>query len=350
MSSRAWIESSLTWRRVTPAATLTAVVLAGLSAAQPLPVEREERRPESRMEVPDEAPDARQLPGAAIVLPTEKGQPVAPNTTPGLSYYLFVAGSSFHADSTTSGAYATTFGCVSHTSPAAVFWSYPLRLPDNATIRYVRNYYNRTSTHAQWVSLERVVPGTSSTRLLQLWANGTSGVGNEVSAQQSITVDNYNYPYELRAMVQNVTDGLTNEFCGVRIAYELPAEGTYNPITPCRVLDTRGISPPSPPYGAPSLSWAVTRSFQVSGRCGVPAGATAVAGNVTVTNTGGAGFVSVWTQGLAWPGNSTVNFSGAGQTVANAALMPLSDTGQISVLSSGQGTTDLVIDVTGWYY
>lgn len=302
MSSRSRIEPRRTWRGVTPAAALIAVVRGGLSAARPLPVEREERRPDVRLEVPDDAPDASLLPGAAVFLPTEKGQSIAPNATSGLSYGLFVAGSSFHADATTAGAPASSLCCVSHSTPAAVFGPRPLRPPDSATIRDVRNDDNQTSFHAQWVSLERIVPGTTTASLLQLTANGTSGAANEISAQRSITVDHDDSPHELWTMVQNVTDELANELSGVRIACELPAEGTYSPITPCRVLDARGFSPPSPPYGAPSLSRAVTSSFQVSGRCGLPAGATAVAGNVTVRNTGGAGFVSVWTQGPSWPG------------------------------------------------
>jgi hypothetical protein len=82
----------------------------------------------------------------------------------------------------------------------------------------------------------------------------------------------------------------------------------------------------------------------------VPAGAVAVSANVSVTNTGSAGYLAIWTQGTAWPGNATVNYSAAAQTVGNYAILPLSATGKIAAEAFNTGTTDLIIDVTGWYY
>jgi hypothetical protein len=121
-------------------------------------------------------------------------------------------------------------------------------------------------------------------------------------------------------------------------------------VFPCRVIDTRGYTPPSPPYGAPALSAGVLREFAViGGGCGIPVGAAAVSANATVTGTTGPGYLSLWPGGGApWPGVSTLNFTGAGQTVANAAVIPLSATGTISAQTYG-ATLDFILDVNGYY-
>jgi hypothetical protein len=226
---------------------------------------------------------------------------------------------------------------------------FPLRLPDGATVRSLRLYYSRQGDLQNQAELLRYDLGSSATSLVSLNATQTTeGLHSVVSTQQSIVIDNTSHAYNLAWTGYSATP--TNQLCAMRVAYEVPSQGTYTPITPCRVIDTRGISPPTPPYGAPSLTGGVARDFQVTGSCSVPAGAIAVSGNVSVTNTGGPGYVAIWTQGTAWPGNATVNYSAAAQTVGNSALIPLSATGKITAQAFNTGTTDLIIDVTGWYY
>lgn len=67
----------------------------------------------------------------------------------------------------------------------------------------------------------------------------------------------------------------------------------YLPIVPGRLLDTRS-------EGEPPADGAITR-LAVAGRLGVPADATAVALNVTATETTGPGFVTLWPAGLPRP-------------------------------------------------
>jgi hypothetical protein len=117
-------------------------------------------------------------------------------------------------------------------------------------------------------------------------------------------------------------------------------------ITPCRVADTRDGTFPAG-YGPPSIAGSASRSFTLTGRCGVAAGALAVSVNFTATNTLGPGDIRVYPQGDTLPLVSTLNYL-AGQTVANAAVAPLGVGGGLTVQADVSGL-DLIIDVNGYY-
>ncbi len=120
----------------------------------------------------------------------------------------------------------------------------------------------------------------------------------------------------------------------------------YNTVTPCRIVDTRN-SPGA--YGGPALQAAATRSFVISGQCGVPATAKSVSANLTVTEPSAGGHLTAFPAGFALPLASTLNFS-AGQTRANNAILPLGTGGAISVQSVlSSGTVHFILDVTGWF-
>jgi len=116
-------------------------------------------------------------------------------------------------------------------------------------------------------------------------------------------------------------------------------------IAPCRIADTRNSAFPSG-YGPPPLAAGVPRNFMLTGRCGIPPSAEAVSLNITVTNTAGPGHIVLLPQGGVQPDVSTVNYV-AGQTIANAAIVPLGTAGGITVIAASG--TDLIIDVNGYY-
>lgn len=124
-----------------------------------------------------------------------------------------------------------------------------------------------------------------------------------------------------------------------------PTPGTYHPITPTRLLDTRignGL--------VGTLVARTPRTFQVTGRGGIPAGATAVTGNVTVVNSFDSWAVYLGPTPLASPTTSTVNFA-ASQVRGNGVTLALSNAGTLSAtyMSSAGNRTDLVLDVTGYF-
>jgi hypothetical protein len=69
-----------------------------------------------------------------------------------------------------------------------------------------------------------------------------------------------------------------------------------------------------------------------------------------VTGTGASlfGFASLWPTGAAQPSASNINWSAAGQTIANAVIVPLGTGGSVNVLSGNAGT-DMVVDINGYF-
>ncbi len=124
-------------------------------------------------------------------------------------------------------------------------------------------------------------------------------------------------------------------------------QGKFTAVGPTRIMDTRsGLG------GSSHVGAARTVLLQVSGapsgHVAVPAaGAEAVVLNLTVTAPTSSGFVTVYPTGVAKPNVSTINFT-KGWTGANLVTVRLGTGGKISLYNSG-GTTDLIVDVVGWY-
>jgi len=117
-------------------------------------------------------------------------------------------------------------------------------------------------------------------------------------------------------------------------------------VSPCRLADTRGNGF-SGAFGPPSLATGSPRNFPITGSCGIPSDAAAVSANLTATNTMGLGFLKAYPEGVVAPTVSTLNY-GPGQTVANAAVIPLGAGGGVTI-AAGVSGTDFVLDVNGYY-
>ena len=118
-------------------------------------------------------------------------------------------------------------------------------------------------------------------------------------------------------------------------------------LTPCRVADTRGNGFTGQ-YGPPGLVANATRSFTITGVCGIPAGAAAVSFNFAALNVGGGGDLRVFPAGAGVPLVSTMNYNGNTPNIANAAVVPLGTGGAITVQADAV-PVDLIIDVNGFY-
>ena len=115
--------------------------------------------------------------------------------------------------------------------------------------------------------------------------------------------------------------------------------GTFTPIDPVRILDTRGSSA----VGAKS---AVT--FTAEGVSGIPSKVSAVVFNLTVTQPTKPGFVTAYPNGTTRPNASNLNF-GPGQTVPNLVTVPVGSDGKVALYNESTGTSHLIADVTGYY-
>jgi hypothetical protein len=124
---------------------------------------------------------------------------------------------------------------------------------------------------------------------------------------------------------------------GVTVGYTAPQQGFVVATGDPRVLNTR--------IAGGKLNPNEERSIAV----GLP-GARSALFNLTVVNTEGAGgFVACFAANVAYPGNSSINWFGADQILANSVLSAVDASGAIKI-RGGANRTDVVIDRIGYFY
>ena len=129
---------------------------------------------------------------------------------------------------------------------------------------------------------------------------------------------------------------------------------SFFPLTPCRVVDTRG---PVGPQGGPSLAANTIRSFAIINinSCGVPSTAKAAAINITAISATDNGDLRLFPYQSAVPLASVINFGTVDFALANGAIVPLANIGgldisvQTDMPPASPGHVHLVIDVTGYF-
>lgn len=122
----------------------------------------------------------------------------------------------------------------------------------------------------------------------------------------------------------------------------------FQPLVPARLLDTRpgATTVDGRDSGAGTRTAGSTTELVVAGRGSVPADAAAVVLNVTAVDTRAAGYLTVFPCGSARPNASSVNFD-AGQVVPNAVVTKLGPSGSVCLFA--QSSTDVIVDVNGWF-
>ena len=136
----------------------------------------------------------------------------------------------------------------------------------------------------------------------------------------------------------------------VDVAGYLPTTTSLHSINPARVLETRigaalttidGLQQGEGPRAAGSIT-----SVQIGGRATVPADASAVVLNVTVTNAKAPGYVAVYPCGTAVPTASNINYV-AGDTAANLVIAKIGTGGAVCIFNSAG--VDLIADINGYF-
>jgi hypothetical protein len=120
-------------------------------------------------------------------------------------------------------------------------------------------------------------------------------------------------------------------------------------ISPVRVFDSRE---PGSVLGGAKLETGDVVSVIVADAYEDGDLATAVFANVTITETEGAGFLSVRGEDLsgllAPPTTSNVNWGTSGQTLANLALSTVGGEHAIEIHCLGAGRTHVIVDIQGY--
>jgi N-acetylneuraminic acid mutarotase len=127
-----------------------------------------------------------------------------------------------------------------------------------------------------------------------------------------------------------------------------PVPSAFYTTPPCRVIDTRN---PTGLSGGPAVGALSTRSFPITGACGVPSSAKAIAVNLTAVQPVAGGHLTLYRGDLpAAPPSSSLNFS-PGRTRANSAVISLAGdgTGTVTLQNASAGSVHVVLDVTGYF-
>lgn len=166
----------------------------------------------------------------------------------------------------------------------------------------------------------------------------TSGGSSTISITTSASTPSGNYGITVIG-----TGSTTTRTTLLRLTVNSP-DGSYFPLAPSRILDTReGNGAPTGPLGPNQ-----TLHLQVTGRGGVPTtGVSTVLLNVTVTGPTSAGYLTVYPAGITRPTASNLNFT-AGWTGANAVTVQVGAGGKVDIYNPA-GNVSVIADVVGYY-
>ena len=212
---------------------------------------------------------------------------------------------------------------------------------------------NVTAVAAYGSASVRWTAPTSGTRpvtsyTVQPFENGTTGgsaafvTGNPL--QTSVVVDGLKNGTFYTFKVWATSSAGTGPASAPSNAVRPMLGGSYHPLPPARLLDTRfGIGGPAAP-----LASGQTRVIHVTDQAGVPPASqvSAVILNVTVTDTPRAGFLTVYPAGAPKPITSNLNWA-RGQTVANLVEAGVSAQGDVVIYGLGSAS-DVIFDLEGW--
>ncbi len=269
---------------------------------------------------------------------------------PGASV-LAVGYSSFQAISFTAGA------SIVYSSPAAVALAgqpghlhAPIPLPAGTRILRVDVVGWRVTTGFQTWNLYKTNLQANA-GLTSIGSVNTNTVSSgEVQAGIAFTPPLLIAPGEsLHIELVGATVENFNRAVGALVQY-MPAATSLTPITPKRVYDSRFGTAGKIVKGTPRLVSVATEYNTANGV--VPAGARAIAYNLTATDTeSGYGYLAIVPGGDPNSGVSSINWDKAQATIANGLIVGLNANREVSVYCDGTGTTKthFVIDIVGYF-
>jgi hypothetical protein len=201
-----------------------------------------------------------------------------------------------------------------------------------------------STTVAAGSSTTLTLTATGTETLTYQWYIGSSGnTSNPISGatSRSLTVrPGATTSYWVRVTNSCGSANSSTATVTVSMASAAPstASGLYL-VSPCRVYDSRNST---------ALSGGETRLIQVTGVCGIPSDAKAVAFNATGVTPSGNGYLVVFPGvGGSVPNTTTLSYR-AGRTRANNGVMRLSTAGALGFYNGGPAV-HFIIDVTGYF-
>jgi len=216
----------------------------------------------------------------------------------------------------------------------------------------VSGRYALPATGVGAVLLNTTVANPTAPGYLTLWpADAAQPVASNLNFTPGLTIPNLvlaKVSSAGRVSIYN-SAGTTDVVADVQGWFPLSSQLTS--LVPARVVDTRtgAFTVDGQFAGGGALAALSTTDVNLLGRGGVPAsGVDAVVLNVTVTGTAGAGYLTVWPTGSAQPNASNLNYV-ANQTIPNMVIAKVGNNGKVSFYVGSGKSTQLVVDVVGWF-
>lgn len=185
------------------------------------------------------------------------------------------------------------------------------------------------------------------------WTNGPAGLSARTTLIDGLVNGT---AYEFGVFAQS-TDGTTSALGAAQLTPDAGGGQVFVPIDPTRTYDSRLAGPansPDPVPGGGSRVIPANREIdinngQVLRDDVVPAGASAVAYNITATGTTSTGWFAVTPGDATTFSNSTVNWSGPNITIANGIVTSVDGNRQLKAFNGGTGSSHVVVDILGYY-
>ncbi|MDQ1245874.1 MAG: hypothetical protein QG597_241, partial [Actinomycetota bacterium] len=181
---------------------------------------------------------------------------------------------------------------------------------------------------------------------LDYGAHWTTPVGGTTTSPMLITGLTNGTAYGIRIRAANAVS-IGTASAAVTVAPSADPQPTvFVPVSPARVIDTRVVNGGAGPIKAKSTRMFSVRTTQKDGLPVVPAGATAVAINLTVPNPTKSGYLGLPTDAVTPPSAAAITFR-AGETIANGITTTLTPARSIYLYAAVDA--EAAVDVLGYY-
>ena len=251
-----------------------------------------------------------------------------------------------------------------------------VELPDGARIKQVVFFGSDTSASDITITLFRNEtnipllfgsPTSSETAVTSFTTTGTPGVValasvdnlNEITGNFSPFFLSFNHRFHLIDVTMQNATTTQQSLCGVEVRYQVPVVGpdagtVFHPITPVRAYDSRitayPVNGPIPNNSNRVIDVSAGHDLAtgaVTLADAVPAGATAITYNLTSAESTTVGFVAITPGNAAVFATSALNLNGT--PLANGGTVAIASDRTIKVFVGGGGSTQVIVDVTGYY-
>lgn len=293
-------------------------------------------------------------------------------TTPGTNYVSY-EGFAFQGQFDTANNVGN-FGELQSTT--STYFTVHVDVPDKAIINEVVWYHEKFAVSNCTFRLVRIRTATPSPgSWFEIFSRNTSSAPVSAGVVQNLIVvppaiapippalpelpavnDTSSFSYLLIANMPNGGSRLN----GVRVGFTIPAIAgpqptSFFPLTPGRVYDSRWAV-----FGSAKILAGENRQISIKDRRRispddgavdlvdfVPAGAKAIAYNLTATDTVGVGFLAATPGDATTFATSAINWASAGLSIANGSVVSVDAARTIKVFAGG--STHFIIDVVGYY-